>query len=150
MPFITKKHLLLCLLSFFGIISFGESFAENSNLDTVQTKVGGDYKIQSIDKTDSGFRIHFTAKTKTGSADTIILNSDHIHFGLDVGSEIKISAEVDSVSQPKVEAKQVLFFLPAPEGFLPVWLLSSKAKGFEKGSTNYLKMHAPQSDYMVF
>lgn len=115
-------------------------------------KVGGDYKVEKIEKNPNGFQIHFSSIQKTGTADRIVLQSDHVHFGLDVGSEVRLSADVRSISDDNtiVEAYQVLLYLPAPEGFLPVWLLSSKSRGFEKGSVNYLKMHAPQSDFMVF
>lgn len=123
---------------------------EPSAEELVLMRVGGDYKVASIEKLERGFKLVFESTEKTGEADYITLISDHVHFGIEKHAKVRISAEVKSTGEHTAEAYQVLVYLPAPEGFLPVWLLSQKSRGFEKGKTNYLKMHAPQSDYMIF
>lgn len=128
-----------------------EIFSNEDGSQAVLEKVGGDYVVKKIEKRSQGFFIEFQAETLTGEADIIELHSDHVHFGVTKGSKLRISAEVTKTGNKKiVQAAQVLVYLPAPEGFLPVWLLSKNSRGFEKGSTSYLKMHAPQSDFMVF
>lgn len=134
-----------------------ESEQEIETEPYVVTRVGGDYEVTEVNKTAGGFETVFEAKTKTGSADTIVLSSAHVHMSVEKGKTLRISAEIarhhrdaNQTLPAAVEARQVLVFLPAPEGYLPVWLLSRRSMGFEKGPTNYLKMHSPQSDYLVF
>ena len=150
---------LLASAILFSMIYGTQIFSETNNAasteiaaeDVQLQKVGGDYVVEKIEKQASGFFIKFVAKNLTGEADVIELHSDHVHFGVTEGSTLRLSAEVSKTkSKEVVQAAQVLLYLPAPEGFLPVWLLSKNSRGFEKGSTSYLKMHAPQSDYMVF
>lgn len=127
--------------------------AEINSREMVLLKVGGDYLVESVDKEGKQFKIVFRATKETGEADTITLFSDHVHIGMEAGKSVRLSAEVMSKGddvRTNVEAYQVLLYLPAPEGYLPVWLLSNNAKGFEKGHIKYLRMHAPQSDFMVF
>lgn len=141
---------LVCVFLVFFKISIGLAVDSGSDSEVKLSRVGGDYTIEAIDKVKDGFKIEFEAMQKTGSADKVVLFSDHVHFGLEVGAQIRISAEIINGNRSTVEAQQVLVFLPAPEGYLPVWLLSSKKKTFKRLKSGYLKMHAPQADYMVF
>jgi hypothetical protein len=150
--FLISGAVLLSMLNGTQIFSKNNAASmEHESGNAQLQKVGGDYVVEKIEKLDRGFFIKFVAKNLTGEADVIELYSDHVHFGVTKGSKLRLSAEVVKTENKKtVQAAQVLLYLPAPEGFLPVWLLSQNSQGFEKGSTSYLKMHAPQSDYMVF
>ena len=115
-------------------------------------RVGGRYKIASIEKLDeANFRIRFTSQTETGRFDQLILKSDHIHLSMQEGQVVRLSAEViDAPKGQEVEVTQVLLFLSNPEyGTTPVWLLSSQHPTREFRGSRWLDMHAPQADFLI-
>ncbi len=148
--FIAAAMLILSCVA----VSYSNSVVAQSN-DTKTTstmyKVGGNYIVKKILKnSDESFTVEFHSTVVNGRADIIRLVADHVHFGIKEGATVRISAEVTSDRGAEVEANQVLVFLPRIEGPVPVWLLSKKGRRSELNGADYLKMHAPQSDYMVF
>ena len=114
-------------------------------------KVGGNFEVSSIDLVDSGtFRVEFTAQKATGRLDTLVLETDHVHFSIKEGQVIRLSAEVLSENNDTAEIAQVLLFLPSAQGPTPVWMLSKKGSQYDLRAAKYLDMHAPVNDYVVF
>ena len=108
-------------------------------------KVAGNYKVKSIEKADSGFKVIFSPEDGSKG---LLLKTSHIHAGVTVGSSLRLSAEV--VGQGNyLEVNQVVLYLPIPEGVKPVWMLSER---FREGGApgKYIEMHDPQSDYILF
>ena len=93
--------------------------------------------------------IEFKAEHPTGHFDVLKLESDHVHVAVKVGQNLRLSAEILSQSGAGAEVSQVVLFLPAPEGHVPVWLLSNKAPPGDLRATRYLEMHSPLNDYMI-
>jgi len=113
-------------------------------------KVGGTYEVVSIERNkDNFFEIIFKSISPSGKFDELKLESDHVHFSIRKGQEIRLSAEVIKTDGPKAEVSQVLLFLPHPQGVTPVWLLSRKNNGGDLRGAKYIEMHAPQSDYSI-
>lgn len=140
-----KKLLFLLMIS---AISLAAKANENSH---EVLKVGGNFEVSSIDLVDSGtFRVEFTAVKATGRFDTLILETDHVHFSIKEGQVIRLSAEVISENKDTAEISQVLLFLPSAQGQIPVWMLSKKGSQFDLRGSKYLEMHAPINDYIVF
>lgn len=136
----------LCAVNF-------SAFAEEADQakEAVLERVGGEYTVSKIERQkDGSFLILFKSRVSTKVADEIILYSDHIHIGVKVGQTLRLSAEVNSVKKKRVEAAQVVVFLPKKEGPVPVWLLSKKGRKEGSKPSKYLKMHNPQSDFLVF
>lgn len=119
-----------------------------------ELRVGGDYRVESISRSGSGgFEIIFTAQEPSGRFDRLIFRTDHVHLGIENGQVLRISADINRTANPaEAEIAQLVLFLKSPEGPTPVWMLSrdlAPAAGAER-LKGYLKMHAPQSDFMVF
>lgn len=113
-------------------------------------RVGGSYVVESIDPlANGGFVVMFKSEPQTGKFDVLRLESDHVHVAIKVGDKIRLSAEIKSFDDNVAEVSQVLLFLPAMEGHVPVWLLSRGTDNSELRGAPYLKMHAPQSDFIV-
>jgi hypothetical protein len=112
-------------------------------------RVGGTYIVSAIDKVEAGFQVKFTAAAPSGSFDEIILESPHVHVGVKVGQQLRISAEVIGGDMKVAEATQVLVFLPTQRGEVPVWMLSSKRTAGDLRGARYLEMHAPETDYTI-
>jgi len=112
-------------------------------------RVGGTYVVSAIDRVDAGFRVKFNAVAPSGNFDEITLDSPHVHVGVKVGQQLRISAEVIGGDLKVAEATQVLVFLPTQRGEVPVWMLSSKQNAGDLGGARYLEMHAPQTDYTI-
>ncbi len=116
-------------------------------------RVGGDYQVSEIRRVgDSDFRIIFAAKEKSGKFDTLIFNTKHLHVGIVSGKTMRISADVKSIKDSEAEVAQLVIFVPSPEGLTPIWMLSSGVDPNigAKSMDGYLKLHAPQSDYLIF
>ena len=114
-------------------------------------KVGGLYEVKQIERRPGDtFTIRFESVTKTGRYDALILESDHVHVGVELGAKVRLSAQILSETGATAEVAQVLVFLPVGQTHVPVWLLSRKAPHGDMRGTKYLEMHAPTSDYTVF
>ena len=113
-------------------------------------RVGGTFVVSDISKKPDGtFVVEFKSDHPTGRIATVHLESDHVHFAVDVGSKLRISAEILSVNGNIAEASQVLVFIPSRQGHTPVWLLSKRASRFELNGAKLIEMHAPQSDFQI-
>jgi hypothetical protein len=113
-------------------------------------RVGGDYKVASIDKVnDHAFQVLFTAVHPTGRFDNLRLESDHVHVAVKVGQTLRLSAEILTATGTAAEVSQVVLFLPGATGPMPVWMLSNKAPIGSLRAVKYLEMHDPLTDYMV-
>jgi hypothetical protein len=99
---------------------------------------------------DDSFVIEFRSERSSGRFDTLILQSDHVHVGLKLGSTIRLSAEIAAEHGGLAEVSQVVLFLPSRQGPTPVWLLSKNAQAKDLRAAPYIKMHAPQTDYQMF
>ena len=149
------------LRTFLGLISLGcilfsaKGAAEPAVLNSQASqilKVGGEFKISKIEKLGvEDFRVLFDSIYPSGKNDRLILRTQHLHFGLAEGSQIRLSAEVISASEGVLEVTQVLLFLPRENyGLTPVWVLSSQFPNSElKGGAKWLEMHAPQADFEI-
>lgn len=113
-------------------------------------RVGGNYLIKKIEKkSDRYFQITFESVKKTGKFDRLVLDSDHVHFSVKEGQQLRISAEIAEYTRAEAKVSQVLLFLPHVQGYTPVWILSRNRRRSLRGS-KFLEMHAPQSDYRIF
>jgi hypothetical protein len=140
-----KNLMIACALLWTGMaVAVEKKEGERNKI----LRVGGVYEVASIKEVDHGFKIEFKATAKTGKFDTLILESDHVHFSVKEGQKLRISAEVLSSNGRTAEVSQVLLFLPHEQGVAPVWMLSRKSPGELEGS-KYLEMHAPQADYTI-
>ncbi len=114
-------------------------------------RVGGNYIVSAIErKSDNIFTIVFESEVKTGRFDTLVLESDHVHVGVELGAKLRISAEILHDQGIRAEVSQILLFLPAGASHVPVWMISRKAHQGPLKGAKYLEMHAPTSDYTVF
>ena len=113
-------------------------------------RVGGDYKVVSIDRVKSGaFVVAFKSVVPSGKYDVLRLESDHVHVAVKVGQQIRLSAEILTEKGDTAEVSQMVIFLPSVQGHVPVWLLSNKAPASEHPSSKYLEMHNPLNDYVI-
>ena len=126
--------------------------AAQNNTSAELVRVGGEFKVKSIEKTeDRGFLITFTSTDRKAQVQEITLDSAYLHVSVEEGKVLRLSAEVASQQGSTVAARQILLFLPTPGSYLPVWLLSRSAPALSdlKGA-KYIDMHAPQSDFLMF
>lgn len=151
-----KSIFLTCILGMtLAFSSFeAKSEQEEGSVPKIEkpelVRVGGDYIVNDITKTESGtFRIEFKGAQPGGKYGTIILDSDHVHVAVIKGQKLRISAEIARVNGDVAEATQVLVFIPNIRGPMPVWLLSSRSKNLDLRGSKYLDMHAPLSDYNI-
>ena len=123
-----------------------------NNTSTKLVRVGGEFKVKSIQKTqDHSFVVTFASTDSQAKVQEIKLESTYLHVSVEEGKVLRLSAEVASQQGRVVEAKQILLFLPTANSYLPVWLLSRSAPALSdlKGA-KYIDMHAPQSDFLLF
>ena len=139
--FVKLFFLLLCVVHSSHLLS-----------DSKILRIGGDYKVERIQKRDDGlFEISFSAEKISGKYDHLRLISEHVHIGVKEGATLRISAEVSGDRAGVAEVDQVLIFVPSSQGSkMPVWLLSHKGRGLELKGAKYLEMHNPLSDFSVF
>lgn len=138
-----KKLLLLASLAL---------LAAQNNASAELVRVGGEFKVKSIAKTeDHGFLITFTSTDRKAQVQRITLDSAYLHVSVEEGKVLRLSAEVATRQGSTVAARQILLLLPTPGSYLPVWLLSRSAPALSdlKGA-KYIDMHAPQSDFLMF
>ena len=141
----TKTSLAVAVTALF-MIAAGKPKAEEPQTE----KVGGIYEVKDIEKRPNNtFLIKFESTTKTGRYDTLVLESDHVHMGLEVGAKLRLSAQILEERGATAEVAQVLLFLPVGQTHVPVWLLSRKAPAGDLKASKYLEMHAPTSDYTI-
>jgi hypothetical protein len=119
------------LVSGFGIflflnIAFSAPQKKSTEATDKNPKVGGEYIVESLNQNDKGFFVIKFKSVVPGKYERLILESDHVHFALEVGQKIRLSAEVLSERGNTAEVSQVLLFLPHIQGVSPVWLLSRK------------------------
>lgn len=135
-------------LGFFSGVGISETKSIKASAKVL--RIGGQYRITHIDKlgTDN-FRIRFQSEPLTGKHDHLVLISDHVHFSLEEGQVLRLSAEVMEEKATELEVTQVLLFLPNDHGFTPVWLLSSQFVTRDFHGARWLEMHAPQSDFLI-
>jgi len=135
---------------FVSVTLFLCSFMADAKEPSKVVKVGGTYEVVSIERNKNNFfEIIFKSISPSGSFDELKLESDHVHFSVRKGQEIRLSAEVIKTDGAKAEVSQVLLFLPHPQGVTPVWMLSRKNIGGDLRGSKYIEMHAPQSDYSI-
>lgn len=123
-----------------------------NNTSTKLVRVGGEFKVKSIQKTkDHSFVVTFASTDSQAKVQEIKLESTYLHVSVEEGKVLRLSAEVATQQGRVVEAKQILLFLPTASSYLPVWLLSRSAPALSdlKGA-KYIDMHAPQSDFLLF
>ncbi|MEZ4742550.1 MAG: hypothetical protein R3B45_08895 [Bdellovibrionota bacterium] len=153
-----KKILIVVCSCFFSVAVLAKSEKEKSlhkqngtSFDNSSTlkRVGGNYVVREINRTDNSVVVVFESVVKNGHADLIRLESDHIHIGIEEGQTLRISAEVSSSTDKEVDASQVLLFIPQAEGSVPVWLLSKEGRKKSLQGSSYLEMHDPRSDYAI-
>ena len=117
-------------------------------------KVGGTYElIRSRPLDGGGYEVVFHAEGRDaedpGRFSRLVLYTDHLHSGFDVGDRLRLSAEIHKDHGDWAEVSQVLLFLPARDTTVPVWLLSRNVRFGGLHGARYLEMHAPTSDYIV-
>jgi hypothetical protein len=113
-------------------------------------RVGGTYKVTEINELkDGAYEILFESTEKSGRFDQLRLESDHIHVAVELGSVLRLSAEILKDGGVKADVAQMVLFLPNPKGATPVWMLSNKATSHDLRATKYLDMHVPLNDYSV-
>lgn len=113
-------------------------------------RVGGDYRVEDISKVDSRtFRISFV-HNEAIRHQRLVLLSDHVHLGVEVGQILRLSAEIAEEKDGYFEVSQVLLFLPSQYGKTPIWMLSATRPRPFLGGVKLLEMHAPAADYAIF
>lgn len=119
-------------------------------------RTGGDYFLSEVSNRCGAqrlsrrcYRIVFKSKVRTGRFDRLILDSDHMSSHLEVGSEVRLSAEIAVDKGEVAEISQVVIFAKKPDGTPPVWLLSGKHKAGPGPAARYLEMHSLQSDFSI-
>ena len=125
-------------------------FSQEVSKEKVE-RVSGQYKLDRIEKkVDNEYVLHFTAETKDGVHDQLVLNSEGLNVKIAEGQVVKLSAEVIASSAKEHEITQVLLFMPSHEyGLTPIWMLSRTHETREIRGARWLEMHAPQADYQV-
>ncbi len=115
-------------------------------------KIAGNYRLEKIQSLEGGlFLLGFFAEVQTGKLDRLELVSDHIHFGVSKGDVLRVAGEVSQVRDDGTgELSQLMILLPTREGQTPVWILSKKFRSRGLNGSRYLKMHAPNADFLVF
>jgi hypothetical protein len=144
----------LGLILFFGLFLCDIQASESKKDLPKEGKVlriGGEFRIKSIEKlAEKDFRVVFESLTKTAKANQLVLRTNHIHFGLSEGEQIRLSAEVVGEGSDVLNVTQVLLFIPQETyGMTPVWILSNQFPTGELRGAKWLEMHAPQADYQV-
>ncbi len=138
-------------ISLFAALALTPSaFSQEAQKNKLE-RVSGLYKLDRVEKkVDNEYVLHFTAETKDGVHDQLVLNSEGMNVKIAEGQVIKLSAEVIASSAKEHEITQVLIFMPSPEyGLTPVWMLSRTHETREIRGARWLEMHAPQADYQV-
>jgi hypothetical protein len=144
------KFLLISALTLSAAPGANTTTADEKT-ETTAERVGGDYRIESIQRHDDGtFTVMFAANVPTGKFDTIRLDCAHLHLGVKEGDVLRISAEIMTSAGAEAQASQVLVFVGTQQGPTPVWLLSNKVTTKELNGARYLEMHLPATDYMIF
>lgn len=139
------KHVLIAAI----VLIAGIAQAAGKNQPEAE-KAGGIYEVKEIEKkAGDTFTIRFEAIAKTGRFDVLVLETDHVHVGVEVGAQLRLSAQIISEQGATAEVAQVLLFLPVGQSHVPVWLLSKKAPAGELRGSKYLEMHAPTADYTI-
>lgn len=140
-----NQFLLICLVGFYGALAVAGRME----------RTGGDYILSDVSDacSDSNssqrcFRIVFKSKVKSGRFDVLTLESDHMSANLEVGSEVRLSAEIAIDRGATAEVSQVVIFRKAKDS-QPVWLLSAKHKAGPGPAARYIEMHLPQSDFSI-
>lgn len=125
--------------------------ASGSNAGKQLLRIGGEFRVKKITKTDGGFMVTFASTDRHAQVQEINLESSYLHVSVEEGKVLRLSAEVTAQQGSSVQAKQVLLFLPVPGAYLPVWLLSRSAPALsDLRGAKYIDMHAPQSDFLIF
>lgn len=138
-------------ISLFAALALaGSGFSQEVPKEKVE-RVSGQYKLERIEKkVDNEYVLHFTAETKDGVHDQLVLNSEGMNVKIAEGQVVKLSAEVIASSAKEHEITQVLLFMPSQEyGLTPIWMLSRTHETHEIRGARWLEMHAPQADYQV-
>jgi hypothetical protein len=155
-----KKIMMLvfCFLSnvsAFAAVKSGQAMDGQQQGTQRMERVGGDYRLADISGKCSGqipgpcFKMTFMAVRKTGRFDELVLESNHVNFGVRKGDRIRLSAEIAVDRGPRAEVSQVVLFRDGNNPAPPVWMLSRKHKAGRGPAARYLEMHVPQTDYRV-
>lgn len=137
------RFLFVALITLLG----GEILA----VDTRIERVGGEFRVESLLSSNSGFVVTFASTDAKAKIKKIRLESNQVHVSVEEGKVLRLSAEVLSLRDGIAEASQVLLFLPTAGSYLPVWLLSRHKPSLSNlNGARYLDMHAPQSDFLLF
>jgi hypothetical protein len=139
------------LLLFVSLLPLPVMATEGHDSTSTALRVGGNYKVESIKSASKGsFNVTFRAENQTGRFDVLRIRTDHLHVSVKEGETLKISASILKEKTNEAEIHQIVLFIPRPEGETPVWLLSSTQDAKHLEATQYLKMHAPQTDFLLF
>lgn len=142
-----KKKFLILILSLLASVSRADE-AENGELKGL--KIAGDYVvIEQRELYTGGFYLKFKSKLPSSRFDFLELRTDHIHSSIQLGSTIRLSAEVISEQEKIAKISQVAVFISTSVGSTPIWLLSNQEPPVELNAISLLRMHAPQNDYSI-
>jgi hypothetical protein len=137
------------LIVFLAIVMSGVHSTDQ--LEHKAIRVGGEYIVESINSPEpNSFKISFRAMNPSGKYDLLVLQTDHLNYLIEKGMKIRLSAEIISEKNSSAEVSQIVLYLKRPEGDTPVWMLSNRYRSDKLNATGYIKMHAPQTDYVVF
>lgn len=117
---------------------------------TAAEKVGGTYRVQSIERSEQGFQLTLASEPSTGKFDTLRMQADHVHFGLKEGEVFRISAEIGETKEGVTSIRQLVVFFPGQQGPVPVWMVAKGISPKEPTAAKMIEMHAPQSDFRLF
>lgn len=122
-----------------------KSKAENPKYE----RVGGTFLVSDIKKlSDGSFRVVFKATSEKPLLKELILESTHVHMSVNVGQELRLSADVLDQVNGIAKVGQMVLFMPGRNGPTPVWLLSKNFKA-EAPPAKLIEMHAPSTDFQV-
>lgn len=113
-------------------------------------KIGGSYKLTKLDKnTDQSFTIEFSPLGKGSDERKLFIKTRNIHVTFKVGTEYRISAEVYSETDKLIYPSQIAVLSKSMKPKDTIWLVSEEYRQ-KSHAENFLKMHDPKTDYMLF
>lgn len=141
---------LLCIISLLLFLPFNAK-AQNFGNESNQTiRVAGDFIVSSLQPSyQGGFSVTFRSELPTSRFNTLKLSTDHVHASIQVGQKIRLSAEVSEDEGQKAEVSQVVIFVPTEMGSASVWLMSNRNFPVDLQPVSFLKMHSPQTDFLI-
>ena len=128
-----------------------QKMAHDSFSDAKINRIGGTFLVKEIKRQHDGkFQIEFISPDPHSPYRKLILETEHVHIGIQEGATLRLSADVLAIKSGEAEVSQVVLFIPGRAGDNPVWMLSSRIPAGANPPAKLLEMHAPSTDYMVF